>query len=97
MTGIYLDGWDEDTFNTSMWTNCIGPVTLTEQLLPLMKKNKFGRITFVSTGYGKLSHLSKNYQKLFPSNPGIILTVTLQLQFLGMNGFLVSNLIPKMI
>lgn len=57
--GIYIDGWTQEVFDSSMRTNCYGPASLTLQLLPLMKEKKWGRIINVSSGYGKIRYSSK--------------------------------------
>lgn len=43
-----------DTFET----NVLGPLQLTQALLPLMKKRSYGRIVNVSSGQGQLSEMS---------------------------------------
>jgi len=67
--GVYNAGWNEKLFQNSMDTNCLGPALLTNELLPIMKRNSFGRIVYVSSGYGKTHHLSPTYKKLFDVDP----------------------------
>ncbi len=68
--GIYID--DEnlsgsvadtniDIIRRSMETNTFGPLILIQGLLPLMKKNRYGRIVNVSSGMGAFSEMGRGY------------------------------------
>eukprot|EP00026_Physarum_polycephalum_P012479 Phypoly_transcript_12792.p1 GENE.Phypoly_transcript_12792~~Phypoly_transcript_12792.p1 ORF type:complete len:252 (+),score=40.99 Phypoly_transcript_12792:316-1071(+) len=61
--GIFTSGWTAETFNKIMGTNFIGPVKLTQAMLPLLQVEDKGRIINVSSGYGKLSCLSEQYKQ----------------------------------
>lgn len=67
--GIYLDNprnfcyksiidLDPDWFATTLATNTEGPLRLIWWLLPLMKKNNYGRIVNVSSGMGRFADLN---------------------------------------
>ncbi len=49
---------DLQTYRASFETNVLAPLALIQALLPLMKKNNFGRIVNVSSGLGQLSEMS---------------------------------------
>jgi NAD(P)-dependent dehydrogenase (short-subunit alcohol dehydrogenase family) len=42
----------------AMETNVYGPMLLCQALVPLMKKNKYGRIVNLSSGMGQLTHMN---------------------------------------
>jgi NAD(P)-dependent dehydrogenase (short-subunit alcohol dehydrogenase family) len=48
--GICGHGWTQDVFEQFLQTNARAPAALTYAVLPLMKKNKFGRIVNISSG-----------------------------------------------
>ena len=57
--GIFPDREDSSVFNskidtirTAMETNVYGPILLCQALIPLMRKNKYGRIVNLSSGMG---------------------------------------------
>lgn len=62
--GIYLDEGknlteiDPDIFSMTVQTNLEGPFFLLNQFLPMMKKNNYGRIINISSGYGQLSSMT---------------------------------------
>eukprot|EP00005_Dracoamoeba_jomungandri_P004263 CAMPEP_0174259652 /NCGR_PEP_ID=MMETSP0439-20130205/8457_1 /TAXON_ID=0 /ORGANISM="Stereomyxa ramosa, Strain Chinc5" /LENGTH=247 /DNA_ID=CAMNT_0015343627 /DNA_START=194 /DNA_END=934 /DNA_ORIENTATION=+ len=62
--GIYLDGWDQPTFHSSLQTNVFGPALLTEGILEIMKTQGTGKIINISSGYGSLSCLSPHYNSI---------------------------------
>jgi NAD(P)-dependent dehydrogenase (short-subunit alcohol dehydrogenase family) len=61
--GIFLDGLKDDgkvffeTLTNSFQTNTIGPALLIKKILPIMKKNNFGRIVNVSSGMAGLTEM----------------------------------------
>lgn len=64
--GIYLDQGDlENTtlekLQGTLDTNLIGPFLLSQGILPLMKKNGYGRIVNLSSGMGQLYDMSSGY------------------------------------
>jgi NAD(P)-dependent dehydrogenase (short-subunit alcohol dehydrogenase family) len=61
--GVYLDEGlklsEEDSaiLEKTMRTNLLGPFNLIHSFLPLMKKNNYGRIVNVSSGYGQMDEM----------------------------------------
>lgn len=47
-----------DTIREAMETNVYGPVLLAQALVPLMKKNRYGRIVNMSSGMGQLTEMN---------------------------------------
>ncbi|PYP84514.1 MAG: SDR family oxidoreductase [Candidatus Angelobacter sp. Gp1-AA117] len=43
---------------TVMMTNAIGPILVTQEFLPLLRKGKHPRIASITSGYGSLAHTS---------------------------------------
>jgi len=67
--GVYLDkggfggnaaglDTDLDTLRQTMETNLYGPLRMCQALVPLMKKNRYGRIVNVSSGMGQLADMN---------------------------------------
>jgi len=68
--GIYIDDENKtgsvlntgiDIIRRSMETNTFGPLLLIQRLLPLMKKNGYGRIVNVSSGMGAFSEMDRGF------------------------------------
>src|SRR5208283_4484800 len=66
--GIFLDHQAGNSLNTdvatvrqTMETNVYGPYLLCQALVPLMKKNNYGRIVNISSGLGQLSDMGGGY------------------------------------
>ncbi len=71
--GVFLDKSDHytkipsifnaqvDTIRESLETNVFGPLLLCQAIIPLMKKNNFGRIVNLSSGMGQLSDMNGGY------------------------------------
>eukprot|EP00898_Chlorokybus_atmophyticus_P003199 jgi/Chlat1/3880/Chrsp26S04168 len=59
--GIFLDGWDQNTWDESMRTNYHGTMNLTMQLLPHLSDG--ARIINVTSGYARREFLSASYQR----------------------------------
>ena len=61
---ILYDTWqnavnaDFDTVNQAFRTNLFGPWRLTQKCIPIMKRNKYGRIVNVSSGAGSLHFMT---------------------------------------
>ena len=61
---ILYDTWqnavdaDFDTVNQALRTNLFGPWRLTQKCIPIMKRNKYGRIVNVSSGAGSLHFMT---------------------------------------
>lgn len=47
-----------DTMRKAMETNVYGPMLLCQAIVPLMKKNNYGRIVNMSSGMGQLTHMN---------------------------------------
>jgi NAD(P)-dependent dehydrogenase (short-subunit alcohol dehydrogenase family) len=65
--GVMLDARDTrfvdselTTYRTTFETNVWGPLLLTQALLPLMRKNRYGRIVNLSSGLGQLTGMGSN-------------------------------------
>lgn len=65
--GILIDGKktgmtvDPETMKKTLETNTYGPLFVSQAFIPLMKKNKYGRIVNVSSGLGQLDQISGGY------------------------------------
>lgn len=55
--GIYPDENSPEAILDAFKTNALGSYLMSEALLPLMKKNRYGRIANVSSGMGQLSEM----------------------------------------
>jgi NAD(P)-dependent dehydrogenase (short-subunit alcohol dehydrogenase family) len=61
---ILYDTWqsaieaDLDTVNQAIRTNLFGPWRLSQKCIPIMKRNKYGRIVNVSSGAGSLHYMT---------------------------------------
>ncbi len=49
---------DVETMIRGMRTNVYGPMMLIQQVVPMMRKNKYGRIVNLSSGMGQLTHMN---------------------------------------
>lgn len=50
-----------DTIRQAITTNVFGPLLMCQALIPLMKKNHYGRIVNMSSGMGQLTHMNGGY------------------------------------
>ncbi|MDQ2696268.1 MAG: SDR family oxidoreductase [Pseudomonadota bacterium] len=50
-----------DTLRATLETNVYGPLRLAQELVPVMKQNRYGRIVNVSSGMGQLSDMDGHY------------------------------------
>ena len=61
---ILYDTWqnafnaDLEVVNQALTTNLFGPQKLSQVCIPLMKRNKYGRIVNVSSGAGSLNYMA---------------------------------------
>lgn len=62
---IFEDGWNLETFEKTMNVNLMGPIRITEALIPTLANG--ARIINVSSGYGKLLHSSPSYSNAIRS------------------------------
>lgn len=78
----------------AMMTNVYGPMLLCQALVPLMRKNKYGRIVNFSSGMGQLTHMNGHCPAYRISKTSInALTRILNDELLGEN-ILVNSLCP---
>ena len=66
--GVALEGFTTEVARRTIDANCIGPMNLTDRLLPLI--NPQGRIVMVSSRMGQLSCVSSALQEAF-MDPGL--------------------------
>src|SRR3990167_4453165 len=65
--GIYIDGKmsgltvDAETVLETFKTNTLGHLLVSKAFIPLMKKNRYGRIVNMSSGLGTLDEMGKGY------------------------------------
>jgi len=99
--GVFLDSRDGNFFNTEIATvrdtfetNVYGPYLLCQALVPLMKKNKYGRIVNISSGLGQLNEMQGAYPAYRMSKTAInALTKVLAADVAG-NNILVNSMCP---
>ena len=58
---IYEDGWNQSLFNKTLQTNIYGPIEITQNLLNNGCFAEIAQIVNVSSGYGTLNNVSKEY------------------------------------
>ena len=82
------------TWRDTLETNLIGPLLLIQALVPLMKKNGYGRIVNVSSGQGQLSDMGAGTPAYRVSKTALnALTRTLAAEIKG-SGVLVNSMCP---
>jgi NAD(P)-dependent dehydrogenase (short-subunit alcohol dehydrogenase family) len=99
--GIFLDNKDSNFLNTdvttvrqTMETNVYGPYLLCQALLPLMKKNNYGRIVNISSGLGQLNDMDRGFTAYRMSKTAInVVTKVLAAELSGTN-ILVNSMCP---
>ena len=100
--GVFLDNKVGDNFlNTdlatvrqTLETNVFGPYLLCQALVPLMKKNNYGRIVNISSGLGQLSDMGGGYAAYRISKTAInAITKVLAAELTGTN-ILVNSMCP---
>jgi NAD(P)-dependent dehydrogenase (short-subunit alcohol dehydrogenase family) len=83
-----------ETINEAMTTNVYGPLLLSQALVPLMRKNKYGRIVNMSSGMGRLADMNGHCPAYRISKTSInALTRILNDELLGEN-ILVNSMCP---
>lgn len=60
-TGASIFHADAGLVRNTFETNALGPLMVTKALVPLMRKNSYGRIVNVSSGMGQLSEMDGGY------------------------------------
>jgi NAD(P)-dependent dehydrogenase (short-subunit alcohol dehydrogenase family) len=82
------------TFRQTLDTNVFGPLLLCQALLPLMKRNRYGRIVNISSGQGQLSEMGAGTPAYRISKTALnALTRVLAAEFAG-SGILVNSMCP---
>ncbi len=52
---------DGETLRANIEVNTLGPLRVTQELLPLMRRNDYGRVVNVSSGYGRLARMGADF------------------------------------
>jgi NAD(P)-dependent dehydrogenase (short-subunit alcohol dehydrogenase family) len=82
------------TYRQTLETNLFGPLLLAQALLPLMKKNRYGRIVNVSSAQGQLSDMGVGTPAYRISKTALnALTCVLAAELTG-SGILVNSMCP---
>ncbi len=99
--GIFLDNNEGNFFNTdvatvreTMETNVCGPYLLCQALVPLMKKNNYGRIVNLSSGLGQLSEMGGGYPAYRMSKTAINVVTRVLAAELADTNILVNSMCP---
>ena len=83
-----------ETYRQTLETNVLGPLLLSQALVPLMKKNRYGRIVNISSGQGQLSDMGAGTPAYRISKTALnALTRVLAAEFRG-SGILVNSMCP---
>lgn len=99
--GIMLDKNDNNffntdlaTFRTTMETNVYGPILLCQTLVPLMRKNNYGRIINISSGLGQLSEMQGGYSAYRVSKTAINAVTRMVAAEVSGTNILVNSMCP---
>ena len=83
-----------ETYRETLDTNLLGALALAQALVPLMRKNRYGRIVNVSSGQGQLSEMGAGSPAYRISKTALnALTRILAAEFEG-SGILVNSMCP---
>ncbi|MBK1990709.1 SDR family oxidoreductase [Sphaerospermopsis aphanizomenoides BCCUSP55] len=101
--GILIDPKDQgqsifeseiETWEKTMETNVYGVFRVTKALVPLMKKQRYGRIVNVSSGMGQLSHMDAGYPGYRLSKTALNALTRMLANELQINNILVNSICP---
>ena len=99
--GISGGGWstnavdaDLDEVRQTLETNLFGAWRLTEEALPLMRKNGYGRIVNISSGMGQLSDMGGHSPGYRVSKTGLNVLTRMLTAELGDENILVNSVCP---
>ena len=85
---------DLDRVHTTLETNLFGAWRLTEEALPLMRKNGYGRIVNISSGMGQLSDMGGHSPAYRLSKTGLNVLTRMLTAELGEENILVNSVCP---
>jgi NAD(P)-dependent dehydrogenase (short-subunit alcohol dehydrogenase family) len=89
----FLDSRPE-TYRQTLDTNVFGPLLLSQALVPMMKRNRYGRIVNISSGQGQLSEMGAGTPAYRISKTALnALTRVLAAELKG-SGILVNSMCP---
>lgn len=97
---IYLDEGrsvlevDLDSFRKTMETNVYGPLALSQALLPLMKRRRYGRIVNVSSGSGQLASMRDDTPAYAVSKTALNALTLMLAEAVGRANILVNSVCP---
>jgi NAD(P)-dependent dehydrogenase (short-subunit alcohol dehydrogenase family) len=99
--GVAGGGWstsaidvDLDEVRQTLETNLFGAWRLTEEALPLMRKNGYGRIVNISSGMGQLSDMGGHSPAYRVSKTGLNVLTRMLTAELGDENILVNSVCP---
>jgi len=99
--GVTGGGWstsaldvDLDEVRKTLETNLFGAWRLTEEVLPLMRKNRYGRIVNISSGMGQLSDMGGHSPAYRVSKTGLNVLTRMLTAELSDENILVNSVCP---
>ena len=99
--GVSGGGWstsaldvDLDEVRKTLETNLFGAWRLTEEVLPLMRKNRYGRIVNISSGMGQLSDMGGHSPAYRVSKTGLNVLTRMLTAELSDENILVNSVCP---
>jgi len=86
---------DIDILRKTVETNAFGPFLISQKLIPLMKKNNFGRIVNVSSVYGQLCTMEGDFSSAYKISKATLNAVTRVLAYnKETKGILINSVCP---
>ncbi|NET01252.1 MAG: SDR family oxidoreductase [Sphaerospermopsis sp. SIO1G2] len=83
-----------DTLKETVETNVYGALRVTQAIIPLMKKQRYGRIVNVSSGMGQLIHMETGYPGYRISKTALNALTRILANELQMHNILVNSVCP---